>query len=934
MAPENRLKILQQAEKFFKQGKTEAAVKEYQRILEIKPDDLEIRRIVGDLKLKLNKIPEAISQFQWIADYYLREGFFTKAIAMYKRITRIDPQNEEISNKLADLYSKQGLIIDAKQIYMEMVEEYKRQNNPKKALGIYKKILEFDRNNVKMRLLLAENYLREGMGEEAVNEYAITSDILIKKKDFKQAEEILQDTYKKIKNLKILEKLISCHISQGDEKKAIQLLVSLGDDIFNHPTLLKILGELYFGNNSIEEAEKIYKKISEIDPNETEVIMKLGKVYLQREEYDKAFQLFLPIIDKFIEQKKYDDANSLLRFIITSNNTYLPALKKLASVFKLTGKTNSLIAIYESLIPIYEQRKMKNESIAVLEELIGLSGTPYTYQEQLNKLTGTNHKDESEKKQELEFVSFHLKSIQQALDVKDYKKANNLLLTAKNAFPKNLDIRLKLFDFYQLTNDVDSLLNEGIELLLLYRELNKDDEYKDLFETLNRLKPNDEKLLDLSGHEKTNIEIDFDRAELIEQISELQHPGIGEIDFKETKEEEDVLVLNGEDSVANIQSKLEKEFTKGLSSQLVELDFYISEGYFDNAEMILGKLSREYPESKEIIARLEKVKKSKDLQITQRDASKAPPVPEEDLRQQLTNSKSGLADEERTRGPMINVSPDNFAEIEGIQFEMESEKPEAAIHIPHFEIEKNQVPQPPASSTMEKTSSDILGSSSEFLNFNNILAIEESPAATESPFKDIDDMDLAIESEDDLLKSDMVFLDEEKYYESETKVTDEISAIQFWIKELEKQRTSTIEKNMMEIFKEFKKGVDEKIGHEDYDTRYNLGIAYKEMGLLEEAIHEFLISAKHPLKFFDSAGLLGICFREKGMLDESVTWFEKALESPERREEEYKAIKYELIVTARLKEDYSYSKKLAQEILKVDPKYRNIREIFEEIKNK
>ena len=107
-----------------------------------------------------------------------------------------------------------------------------------------------------------------------------------------------------------------------------------------------------------------------------------------------------------------------------------------------------------------------------------------------------------------------------------------------------------------------------------------------------------------------------------------------------------------------------------------------------------------------------------------------------------------------------------------------------------------------------------------------------------------------------------------------------MSAIKYWVEELQKQRTSTIEKNMMEIFKEFKKGVDEKIGQEDYDTRYNLGIAYKEMGLIEEAIHEFLISSKHPLKFFDSAGLLGICFREKGMMDESIGWFEKALATP------------------------------------------------------
>ncbi len=234
----------------------------------------------------------------------------------------------------------------------------------------------------------------------------------------------------------------------------------------------------------------------------------------------------------------------------------------------------------------------------------------------------------------------------------------------------------------------------------------------------------------------------------------------------------------------------------------------------------------------------------------------------------------------------------------------------------------------------EKAEDDLLGAADDMLNINNILAIEEPESPGESPFKDIDELDLAIESEEDLLKQDSVFIEDEKYFESEKRVADELSAIRYWIEELEKQRTSTIEKNMMEIFKEFKKGVDEKIGHEDYETRYNLGIAYKEMGLLEEAIHEFLISAKHPLKFFDSSGLLGICFREKGMLDESISWFEKALESTDRREEEYKAIKYELLLSTKLKEDYLYSKKLASEILRKDPNYRNIKELYQDIKDK
>ncbi|HNX98204.1 MAG TPA: tetratricopeptide repeat protein, partial [Candidatus Aminicenantes bacterium] len=299
MNAENRLKYLKAADKFFRSGKTELAISEYQKILEIKPDDLEIRRIIGDLHLKLNQNQEALKHFEWIADYYLKEGFFTKAIAMYKRITRLDPQSEEISYKLADLYSRQGLIIEAKQIYLELAEEYKRQNNQKKALGIYKKILEFDRGNVKMRLLLADNYLKESMTEEAISEYLIASDIHLKKKEYKAAEDILNETLAKINHPKVFDKLISCLIAQGEDKRAIQLMQGMGAALFQNINLLKTLAELYLKNNQVEEAEKIYQKVTEIDPSETEVIVRLGKVYLQREEFDRVFNLFLPTIDTF-----------------------------------------------------------------------------------------------------------------------------------------------------------------------------------------------------------------------------------------------------------------------------------------------------------------------------------------------------------------------------------------------------------------------------------------------------------------------------------------------------------------------------------------------------------------------------------------------------------------------------------------------------------
>jgi tetratricopeptide (TPR) repeat protein len=99
---------------------------------------------------------------------------------------------------------------------------------------------------------------------------------------------------------------------------------------------------------------------------------------------------------------------------------------------------------------------------------------------------------------------------------------------------------------------------------------------------------------------------------------------------------------------------------------------------------------------------------------------------------------------------------------------------------------------------------------------------------------------------------------------------------------------------LADIFKEFKKGVDKQLGKEDYDTRYNLGIAYKEMGLVDEAIAEFQLAAKDESRILECSSMLGICFLEKGMPKLAIKWFEKGLSAPGRSEEEYQGLRYDL----------------------------------------
>jgi len=78
----------------------------------------------------------------------------------------------------------------------------------------------------------------------------------------------------------------------------------------------------------------------------------------------------------------------------------------------------------------------------------------------------------------------------------------------------------------------------------------------------------------------------------------------------------------------------------------------------------------------------------------------------------------------------------------------------------------------------------------------------------------------------------------------------------------------------------FKRGVEANVGEEDFQSHYDLGIAYKEMGLLDEAIAEFQKALRSPESRLKASEALGLCFFEKGQFTVADTIFRRALELP------------------------------------------------------
>lgn len=67
-----------------------------------------------------------------------------------------------------------------------------------------------------------------------------------------------------------------------------------------------------------------------------------------------------------------------------------------------------------------------------------------------------------------------------------------------------------------------------------------------------------------------------------------------------------------------------------------------------------------------------------------------------------------------------------------------------------------------------------------------------------------------------------------------------------------------------EILGQFKRGIEENIDSEDFQAHYDLGIAFKEMGLLDEAIAQFQRALRSPEGRLKASEALGVSFHEKG----------------------------------------------------------------------
>ena len=152
--------------------------------------------------------------------------------------------------------------------------------------------------------------------------------------------------------------------------------------------------------------------------------------------------------------------------------------------------------------------------------------------------------------------------------------------------------------------------------------------------------------------------------------------------------------------------------------------------------------------------------------------------------------------------------------------------------------------------------------------------------------------------------------------------------------EAEEMAEPSMDSDVMDIFNEFKKGLDKELSEEDYETHYNLGIAYKEMGLIDDAIREFQTARKDPKRVVHASDMLGVCYIEKGLYPLAIDVLKGAIDKMTDRNEAYWAMKYELADAYEKNGNVKEALDLYTQVYGWNAKFRAISDKIEQLKSR
>jgi tetratricopeptide (TPR) repeat protein len=213
----DRAVTLRNAEKLIRQGKLDAAITEFLRLLEETPHDWNLRNTIGDLYARAGQVDKAVEQFMEIANSLSDEGSVAKAGAIYKKILKVKPNHEHALVQIADILGSQGLYADARAHLKTLIDLRQGKGDTRGAIHAKIRLGSLDPEDYESRLTAASARIELGDVGGAMNDFKKISKELAAKGRQDEAVAVLRDAAKLNPNDEdVRERLFDVYVGQGD----------------------------------------------------------------------------------------------------------------------------------------------------------------------------------------------------------------------------------------------------------------------------------------------------------------------------------------------------------------------------------------------------------------------------------------------------------------------------------------------------------------------------------------------------------------------------------------------------------------------------------------------------------------------------------------------------------------------------------------------
>ncbi len=367
----DKTSIINAAQKFVAKGQIDKAIVEWEKLLNEKKDG-NIHNTIGDLYLRKGAEKKAIESFAIAAEILKKDGFYHKAIALYKKILNIVPNNVDALISLAKLNAERGLIGNAVENFFKAAEIFNRDGATEKAVMAVEKILQLSPSDLNTRIKIAELYLRSGHRERAANEYSAIASTYSEKDENEKAREF----YQKANELDPENIQVFIGLSRLEEKanNIDQSFGYLEKALSHHPDSKEILlsySQLCIRTNKIDNAKNTLLKLIEKNPSDIQSKKLLGILYLREGHLEKTWEELLPSIDETFNAQNWSEALDLLN---NFKDLYpIPVMQRLINIYKSQGDKESLSKELKNLANFYEEEGSLNEALQLYKEFLELN---------------------------------------------------------------------------------------------------------------------------------------------------------------------------------------------------------------------------------------------------------------------------------------------------------------------------------------------------------------------------------------------------------------------------------------------------------------------------------------------------------------------------------------------------------------------------------